>query len=300
MSELTNRARALVEAHLHTVGYHVSEMLMRVPAHVTRDDLASAGYLALVQAASAYSEESGVPFNRFAAIRIKGALVDELRSMDWASRGARKRIREYNQTYDQMTAKLARAPKREEMAAALGVDVAEVDHARDQASTRILSFEAYDGSLAEMVHTTEEGPERAALNKEKRDYLRCAVEALPERLRYVVEQVFYAERSVTEVAEELGVTQSRVSQLRAEAMVLLRDGMNAHLDPEQLEPAGKEGVVARRREKYFAEIGDRVEASKTAVAAGRRAILNEVASVETMARVASNSERYQHLNSLTA
>lgn len=300
MSELTERARALVEAHVHTVGYHVSEMLMRVPAHVTRDELASAGYLALVQAASAYSEESGVPFTRFAAIRIKGALVDELRAMDWASRGARKRIREYNQTVDRMTAQLARAPKREEIAAALGVDVAEVDQARDQASTRILSFEAYDGSLAEMVYSPEESPERATLNREKRDYLRCAVEALPERLRYVVEQVFFQDRSVTEVADELGVTQSRVSQLRAEAMVLLRDGMNAHLDPERLDAGSKEGVVARRREKYFSEIGERVDASRRAVDAGRRAVAHEAAAVENMTEARRHARGVGRLDGLTA
>lgn len=300
MSELTDDARALVEAHVHTVGYHVSEMLMRVPAHVTRDELASAGYLALVQAATAYREDSGVPFARFAAIRIKGALVDELRAMDWASRGARKRIREYNQTVDQMTAQLARAPKREEIAATLGVDVAEVDQTRDNANTRILSFDAYDGSLAEMVYAPEDGPERATLNQEKREYLRASVEALPERLRHVVEEVFFNERSVTEVAEELGVTQSRVSQLRAEAMVLLRDGMNAHLDPERVEQLPKEGVVARRREKYFSNIGERIGVARHAAEVSRRAVAAEAAAVEGLTEANRRIRHMNRINGLTA
>lgn len=300
MSELSESARALVEAHMHTVGYHVSEMLMRVPAHVTRDELASAGYLALVQAAGAYREEAGVPFPRFAAIRIKGALVDELRSMDWASRGARKRIREYNQTVDHMTSQLARAPKREEIAQTLGVDVAEVDQARNQANTRILSFEAYDGSLAEIVYSPEDGPERATLNREKRDYLRGAVEALPERLRFVVEQVFFSERSVTELADELGVTQSRVSQLRAEAMVLLRDGMNSHLDPDRLEASEREGVVARRREKYFSEIGERVAASRRATEVTRWAVANEAAAADTLSEQAREARKMRRLDGLSA
>ena len=84
---------ALVTANLPLVGYHVSELLGRVPAYVSRDDLASAGSLALVLAAQAYDAETGVPFARYAALRIRGALLDELRSMDWASRGARQRAR---------------------------------------------------------------------------------------------------------------------------------------------------------------------------------------------------------------
>src|SRR5690242_19102732 len=107
--------------HLPLVGYAVSEMQHRVPPTVSRDELASAGSLALVLAAQAYDPQTGVPFARYASLRIKGALVDELRSMDWASRGARQRVRELAATSERLTSVLKRKPTREELANAMGV-----------------------------------------------------------------------------------------------------------------------------------------------------------------------------------
>lgn len=264
----------LVTENLPLVGYHVSEMLMRVPSHVSRDDLASAGALALVQAARAYDATTGVPFNRYAAIRIKGAMVDELRSMDWVSRGARQRARKLTTVADELTADLGRAPTRDEIALALGVDVSEVDTAREAAATRVLSLEGYDGALAEILPAREVGPEESVILDERLTYLHAAVATLPERLRTVVEQVFFHDRTVTDIAKDMGVTQSRVSQLRAEAMVLLRDGLNTHLDPAQVPAAAApDGVAQRRRESYFAAIAERASLhASTAVAAGVSAV----------------------------
>jgi DNA-directed RNA polymerase specialized sigma subunit len=93
LGDLTD-SNELVRTHLPLVGHLVREMLVRLPAHVRRDELVSAGTLALVMSARAYDPERGVPFARFAAIRIRGALIDELRSMDWASRGVRSGARD--------------------------------------------------------------------------------------------------------------------------------------------------------------------------------------------------------------
>ncbi|MBI9114563.1 sigma-70 family RNA polymerase sigma factor [Sanguibacter sp. YZGR15] len=257
----------LVTDNLPLIGYHVSEMLMRVPSHVSRDDLASAGALALVQAARAYDATTGVPFNRYAAIRIKGAMVDELRSMDWVSRGARQRARQVTTVADDLTSELGRTPTREEVAAALGVDASQVEAARGHAATRVLSLEGYDGALADVLPAREIGPEESLLVDERLRYLHAAVETLPERLRTVVEQVFFEDRSVTDIAKDMGVTQSRVSQLRAEAMILLRDGLNTHLDPAQVPAAAApEGVAQRRREKYFTSIAERAARNVHSVA----------------------------------
>lgn len=258
MKPVSAAAKTLIESHLHIVGYHVSEMLVRVPAQVTRDELASAGYLALTQAAISYDSEMRVPFSRFAAIRIKGALIDELRSMDWVSRGTRRKIREYTQTVEQITATLHRAPTREEIASALGVDVSEVSEIADHASVKVLSVDAYDGTLADIMPSNAPTPEAAALQSEGYTYLRQAVAALPQRLRQVVEQIFFQDIPVAQVAQEMGVTASRISQLRSEAMVLLRDGMNTHLNPELAPVEQNNGVVARRRASYFDEIQKRV------------------------------------------
>jgi RNA polymerase sigma factor (sigma-70 family) len=197
---------ALVTANLPLVGYHVSELLGRVPSYVSRDDLTSAGSLALVLAAQAYDPDTGVPFARYAALRIRGALLDELRSMDWASRGARQRARRVSTVSDELTSKLGRTPTREELASALGTGVAEVDAARGDAERRVLSIEAYDSAIADTVTEPGIGPEENVLVNEKMQHLHAAVKALPERLRYVVEQLFFHDRPVVELAEELGVT----------------------------------------------------------------------------------------------
>jgi len=242
----------LVTANLPLVGYHVSELLGRVPAYVSRDDLSSAGSLALVQAAQAYDAETGVPFARYAALRIRGALLDELRSMDWVSRGARQRARRVSTASDELTSKLGRTPSREELAASMGTAVADIDAARGDAERRILSIEAFDSAIADTVSEPGIGPEENVLVNEKMQHLHAAVKALPERLRHVVEELFFHDRPVVELAEELGVTQSRISQLRTEALALMKDGMNASLEPALVPVAERpDGVAERRRKAYF-------------------------------------------------
>ncbi|GHS89507.1 hypothetical protein AGMMS50218_15970 [Actinomycetota bacterium] len=252
----------LVVAHLPLVGYHVSEVLARVPATVSRDDLVSAGHLALVLAARGYDPATGVPFARYAALRIRGALIDELRSMDWASRGARHRARELSSTSDRLTATLGRTPTRVELATALGTDVTAVDQARQDAERRVLSIDATVHPVADLVTDDSPGPEDALLIGERLRYLRAAVETLPDRLRVVVEGLFILDRSVAELADELGVTQSRISQLRTEGLALMRDGLNASLDPALVPAAARpDGVAERRRRSYFAAVAARAAMS---------------------------------------
>jgi RNA polymerase sigma factor for flagellar operon FliA len=220
---------ALVRAHLPLVGHLVRELLTRVPSHVNRDDLTSAGMLALAMAAKGFDATRGVPFGRFAAIRIRGALTDELRTMDWASRAVRGKAREIEATRTQLTAMLGRAPRREEVAQAMGVSVRDVDGVdADVQRASVLSLQGLtpdDG--AELLPTGGDGPEGLLIKREQLGYLRDAITELPERLRIVVQQYFFEQRKMADIAAELGVTESRVSQLRSEALVLLREGMQA-------------------------------------------------------------------------
>ena len=248
-----------IREHIPLVGHLVRETLGRVPGHVSRDDLTSAGLVALVTAAKAYDASHGVPFTRFVAIRIKGALVDALRGLDWATRSVRHRARQVEKVRQELTAALGRTPTTTELAQSLGVAVDELDAVEDDVRRAVvLSLQGFaTGSAEDMVTERDAGPEDLLLHRERIGYLHNAIEALPERLKLVVTRYFLEERPMADVAAELGVTESRVSQLRSEALSLLKDGLNAHLNPAAVTvPSRPEGCVARRRTAYFAEIGN--------------------------------------------
>ena len=112
-----------------------------------------------------------------------------------------------------------------------------------------------EGDAESFIASDDDGPEDTLLDRERKAYLMDAVEALPERLRLVVYGYFFEERSMQDLADELGVSESRISQLRAEALLLLRDGVNSQLDPTAVpaEPRPN-GRVARRKATYYAAV----------------------------------------------
>jgi RNA polymerase sigma factor for flagellar operon FliA len=254
---IERRKEDIVRAHMPLVGHLVREMLARVPAHVNRDDLLSAGYAALVAAARGFDDDRGVPFARFAAVRVRGALLDELRGLDWASRSVRQRARRTDTARQELTAELGRTPTLAEVAGKLGCSVEDIASADDDVQRAVVfSLQGFATAGADdMVTEPSAGPEEMLLRRERLGYLRHAIDVLPERLRAVVTGYFFEERPMAQIAGELGVTESRVSQLRAEALGLLRDGLNAHLDPVlAAEAPPKEGCVARRRAAYYDQI----------------------------------------------
>jgi RNA polymerase sigma factor FliA len=254
------RREDTVRAHMPLVGHLVREMLARVPAHVNRDDLLSAGYAALVGAARGFDDERGVPFARFAAARVRGALLDELRGLDWASRSVRQRARRTDSARQELTAEKGRTPSATEVAERLGCTVDDITSAdSDVQRAVVFSLQGFATAAAEdMVTEPSAGPEDMLLSRERMGYLRHAIDVLPERLHAVITGYFFEERPMAEIAAELGVTESRISQLRAEALALLRDGLNAHLNPAlAAENAVKEGCMARRRSAYYDQIGSR-------------------------------------------
>ncbi|GAA2579514.1 FliA/WhiG family RNA polymerase sigma factor [Dactylosporangium fulvum] len=251
---------AMVRSHLPLVGHLVREMLGRLPAHVSREDLVSAGMAALAAAAKSFDPERGIPFGSFATTRIRGALLDELRGLDWASRSVRSRARRVETTQQELTATLGRTPTQTELAKALGIATDELKTIdNDVQRAVVLSLQGFTAGTAEdLVPERTAGPEDLILHRERIGYLHDAINALPDRLRQVVTAYFFDERPMNDIATELGVTESRISQLRAEALVLLRDGLNNHLDPDLLNgPARADGCVARRREAYYAQIAAR-------------------------------------------
>ncbi|MGF1664079.1 MAG: sigma-70 family RNA polymerase sigma factor, partial [Kineosporiaceae bacterium] len=250
----------LVLTHLPVVGHVVAETMARVPAHVGRDDLASAGLVALVAAARAYRPDTGVPFGQYARIRIRGAVVDELRRWDWATRAVRRDGRRLAEAEQRLHAELGRPATRTELASTLGVPAGDVDRVRADRDRAVLlaldPWPAGDGSgpdggarpsvLDDLLAAPDSDPGAQVAHAERIGALLTAVAALPERLRAVVEGYDLQERPMAELAGELGVTESRVSQMRSQAFDLLR----AALDEAAPPAADADGVARRRREAY--------------------------------------------------
>jgi RNA polymerase sigma factor FliA len=247
----------LVDEHLSLVRQVVSDMSKRLPRHVRKDDLESAAMLGLAQAARSFDPERGIAFERHASNRIRGALLDELRGADWASRSVRSKARRMQRAADELAVELGHEPTRVQLAAQLGVDTEALDRLTDDVHrATVLNYDSVVAQGGEdLLPTGGEPPEAVLLDRERRAYLVDAVMALPERLRHVVIGYFFKERPMHRIAEELDVTESRVSQLRAEALALVRDGLNANLDPEKLPPEPRpNGRLARRKAAYYAAI----------------------------------------------
>ncbi|XVU23433.1 sigma-70 family RNA polymerase sigma factor [Actinoplanes sp. CA-054009] len=247
----------LIRAHMPLVGHLVRDMLSRIPNHIHRDDLTSAGLHALVTAARGWDPQRGIPFHRFASTRIRGAILDELRSLDWATRSVRTKARATDTTRQALTTALGRTPTTDELAQALGTTATDLKQTdTDVQRATVLSLQGFTTSSADdLVTEKNPGPEDMLIRREQIGYLHHAIDSLPERLQVVITEYFLHERPMADIAADLGVTESRVSQLRAEALSLLKDGLNTHLDPEMAPvPDNPESIVARRRANYYANI----------------------------------------------
>lgn len=247
----------LIRTHMPLVGHLVRDMLSRIPNHIHRDDLTSAGLHALVTAARGWDPTRGIPFNRFATTRIRGAILDELRSLDWATRSVRTKARATDTTRQSLTTTLGRTPTNEELAQALGTtttDLHQMDN--DVQRATVLSLQGFTTtSPDDLVTERTPGPEDMLIRREQIGYLHHAITSLPERLQTVITEYFLKERPMADIAADLGVTESRISQLRAEALALLKDGLNTHLDPELAPaPENPDSIIARRRAGYYATI----------------------------------------------
>jgi RNA polymerase sigma factor for flagellar operon FliA len=241
----------LVVTNLPLVGYLVSEVWSRA-THLSRDDLASAGALGLIAAAEAFDASLGVPFGAYARRRILGAFADEMRSIDWATRTVRHRIREVLTTQETLASALGRSATVDEIADALGVDRATAAEAIAD-STRSIS--SLDDTESDLLAAEIASPEESLLVAERATIVRSAVDALPEKMRYIVTEIYFNDRTVKELAAELGSTHSAVSQMRAEGVRLLRDGLETHYadDPSAV-PSRESRVAESRRTAYLARL----------------------------------------------
>lgn len=247
----------LVRSCLPLVQYIVSDIAASLPRQVVRDDLISAALLGLAQAARSWDPDRGVTFEHYARMRMRGAVLDELRGRDWASRSVRAAARRVAAATEQLTASLGRTPSRPEIADLLGMTESAVTKiTNDVHRATVLNYDSIftDGDAGESLMSRDRGPAEVVADKETYAHLRLAVRSLPARLRFVVESYFVEGRLMQDIADELGVTESRVSQMRAEALDLMRETMAAHLEPELLAVPPANARVARRKATYRAAV----------------------------------------------
>jgi RNA polymerase sigma factor for flagellar operon FliA len=224
----------LIRQHLCLVGPIANQMATGFPRHVDRQDLARAGTLGLVEAAGRFDPDRGVPFGRFAAARIRGAILDTVRSVDWAPRSLRRSARRLQRAEQHLTAEYGRAPTPMELAAELTTSPGAIAELRAGiARATVLALDGHGASTDDdpvdtaLVDRTAPEPGEAFERTELVDLLRQAVRRLPERQRAVVVGYFIDGRTSQELAAEMGVTESRVSQLRTQAIATLRGDIEA-------------------------------------------------------------------------
>lgn len=254
-------ATALVEEHLPLVNHVVFQVAVHFPRHVDRDDLINAGAIGLVEAARRYDESRGVPFNRFAAQRIRGAIIDAVRAADWAPRSVRTLARRLDSVEQRLASNLGRLPSIGETAAELGISTEEVHGLRERVfRSVVLAFEhvssdSQDEELTLIDVLADDGrePDAELEDRELKAYLREAIAHLPERHRLIVVGYFIQERTSEDLARFLGVTESRISQMRTEALTMLKRGIEAQYSHYAEEPSG---LVERRRADYARRIAE--------------------------------------------
>ena len=247
---------ALVTEHLPLAAFAVNAVAARIslPSHVSREDLLSCAHVALVEVAKRFDPAAGASFATYALARLQGAVLDELRSGDWASRSVRAAARRTDAAADALTISLGRPPTREELAASLGVGRKEMDSLKvDLHRAVMVSIDAETGSEPGGLDLPDPGesPERAVLRTERARYLQQAIRELPDRLDEVVERNFFGGESLTEIAEDLGVTLSRVSQMRARALTLLHAAMSEVWEGRAVAADG--GVRARNQQRTYVD-----------------------------------------------
>jgi RNA polymerase sigma factor for flagellar operon FliA len=247
---------ALVTEHLALASFAVNAVAARIslPSHVSREDLLSCAHVALVEVARRFDPAAGASFATYALARLQGAVLDELRSGDWASRSVRAAARRTDAAADALTISLGRPPTKEELAASLGVARSELDHLQVDVHRAIMvSIDAETGADGTSLDLPDTGdsPERALMRGERARYLHDAIRALPDRLDEVIERNFFGDESLTDIADDLGVTLSRVSQMRARALTLLHAAMSETWDGQAVPADG--GVRARNQQRSYLE-----------------------------------------------
>lgn len=229
----SKRRNDLIESHLPQVRFIADRLAPKLPRTVDREDLIGAGVLGLIDAVQKFDSSRGVLFKTYAEMRIRGAMLDSLRALDWVPRSVRRRAREVESAYSDIEAETGRLASEEDVATRLGISVHQL---------QVLLGELSGIKVAEILSDDDEGrgvklrqvpsnPTESPLARYEREELRSrlarAIDRLPKRERDVIALYFGEELNMKEIGSLLGVTESRVSQIRSQAILHLRSALGA-------------------------------------------------------------------------
>lgn len=202
-------------------------LMARLPNHVLLDDLIQAGMMGLLEAASRYDAGKGASFETYAGIRIRGAIIDEVRRGDWTPRSVHRNARRVSDAITQVESRTGRDASDAEVASELGIGVSEYHGLlQDSVDSRLFSYDqlidAADDMPAEQFATKEPDPWSELESDGFKQALARAIGALPERERLVLSLYYDEELNLKEIGQVLGVSESRVSQIHSQAALRLR------------------------------------------------------------------------------
>jgi len=246
----------LLLAHLPMVRYLARRIHERLPQHVELDDLISAGVVGLIDAFSKFDHTKQVQFKSYAQFRIRGAILDSLRTLDWSPRELRRKGRAVEEAIRSVTHKLGRVPAEPEIAREMDMGLSEYQQLLGELKGLEIgslqmqrSEDSGDEELAYIPGSPDEDPLFRCLQGEMKQRLTDAIEELPEKERMVLTLYYYEELTMKEIGLTLGVVESRVSQIHSSAVVRLRAalaGLRADNSAESKGVAAKRKLAARR------------------------------------------------------
>jgi RNA polymerase sigma factor for flagellar operon FliA len=236
----------LILTYAPLVKYVAGRLGSGLPAHVDEADLVSYGLLGLMSAIDRYDPDRDIKFETYAIARIRGSIIDELRTLDWVPRSVRSRAREIERAMVSLEHRLKRVPTDEELAAEIGISESDLQDSLTSISRssiaaldELWTISSTGGDTVSLIDTIEDpnadDPSKALDRIQVKAALGEAIQRLPERERLVVSLYYYEELTLREIGEVLGVTESRVSQLHTKAILRLKVRLQGSLERAALE-----------------------------------------------------------------
>jgi RNA polymerase sigma factor for flagellar operon FliA len=226
------------------IKYIASRLALRLPSHISLDDLISSGIIGLIDAIHKFDPSKNINFKTYAEFRVKGAILDELRSLDWIPRSVRKKTHLIENAYAELQKTLGRPAEPEEVAAALGLDIEAYYQLLDETkSVSLVELEgvwkaigagadAAESDLPEILQDENvRDPFMAVHFAQLQEIMVRGIEALPDKEKLLISLYYYEELTMKEIGQIMGYTESRISQLHTQAMMRLRARLREHFRP---------------------------------------------------------------------